>query len=153
MTSVNAGKLVIDNSLPATNLQAISGAGELVVAGSTNLTATSINVGTLTITSSHGPFAAAAVPEPGSFVLLLMAAAALAGWQLPLQVAFDISEILRFAGHSRQSAVLPDFLERLFNIAISAIKLLESCRNEVSNTGWPHWAEPRPRRKTSLLPL
>jgi fibronectin-binding autotransporter adhesin len=74
-TVINAGTLQI--STPgAVTLSTISGAGGLKITDATTLTANSIAVGTLTI---GGPAPAAAVPEPASLILLVVAAMALAG--------------------------------------------------------------------------
>jgi autotransporter-associated beta strand protein len=75
-TAINAGTLVLRN-IPNAALSTIVGSGKLVVAGTTNLAATSITVGTLTIDGGPGPYAA--VPEPGTLVLLALAGAALFG--------------------------------------------------------------------------
>jgi autotransporter-associated beta strand protein len=75
-TLIEAGSLQMN--FAAATLHNISGAGNLIVAGSTQLTAASIRVGTLTIGGS-----AAAVPEPSMTVLTamgLLIAAAL-GWR------------------------------------------------------------------------
>ncbi|MGD0518244.1 MAG: autotransporter-associated beta strand repeat-containing protein [Thermoguttaceae bacterium] len=89
-TVINAGQLLLNTG--TTSLTAISGAGGLIVgdsATSTKLTASSISVGTLTIAAnstvtisaiSGGPSSnfdyTVAVPEPGVWLLLLIAAAA-----------------------------------------------------------------------------
>jgi autotransporter-associated beta strand protein len=89
-TVINAGQLLL--STGSTSLAAISGAGGLIVGDtstSTQLTATSISVGTLTIAAnstvtisaiSGGPLgdldSTMAVPEPSVWFLLLIAAAA-----------------------------------------------------------------------------
>lgn len=64
-TRIEAGTLQLNCS--AATLRNISGAGDLIVVGSTQLTATSISVGTLTV-GGH----AVAVPEPGMTALLAM---------------------------------------------------------------------------------
>lgn len=68
-TTIDAGLLAIDNGL-ANTLSTVSGNGSLSVLGTTSLTATSIEVDTLTI----GGAGFAAVPEPGTFVLLALGA-------------------------------------------------------------------------------
>jgi autotransporter-associated beta strand protein len=72
--------LVLNNSL-TTTLSTVSGAGNLTVAGTSVLNATSIKVDTLTIGGTST--AVAAVPEPGTFALLALAglAALLAAWR------------------------------------------------------------------------
>ena len=77
-TTIDAGTLAIDNGV-STTLSSISGAGTLSVGATqadTTLTATSIAVDTLTI---GVPPTAAAVPEPGTLVLLFLAGLACAG--------------------------------------------------------------------------
>jgi autotransporter-associated beta strand protein len=89
-TVINSGGLQLDAGI--TTLTTISGQGELIVGGAgttTQLTASSITVGTLTIgansTSAMSPTAGGplgdlpasmAVPEPGVWIMLLIAAAA-----------------------------------------------------------------------------
>jgi hypothetical protein len=87
---LGAGTLTIDGNTSSDFSGSISGSGGLVVgdgSGTTQLTAANIAVGTLTITAgskvtisplSGAPLTASdtkAVPEPGTWILLLMAAA------------------------------------------------------------------------------
>jgi hypothetical protein len=70
----------LNNGL-TTTLSTVSGLGNLTVVDGSALTATSINVDTLTI---GGPAASAGlvvntVPEPGTFVLLALAGLSLVG--------------------------------------------------------------------------
>jgi fibronectin-binding autotransporter adhesin len=100
-TTIDAGILKV-NTNKSTTLSTISGAGTLTVAGTTALTATSVNVGTITLSAgsqltiaaiSGGPGAAATadaettlistpetltpVPEPGALTLIGMGALAM----------------------------------------------------------------------------
>jgi fibronectin-binding autotransporter adhesin len=74
-TVVNAGTLLINNGL-TTTLTTVSGAGAFAVGPTSTVNATSINVNSLSIGSA--PFAAA-VPEPGTWSLLLVGLLAAAG--------------------------------------------------------------------------
>ena len=87
-TVINAGQLQLNTG--STTLVAISGQGGLIVGGATQLAASSINVGTLTLGINSrvtispiagGPTAQSqttAVPEPSVWLLLLIASAAVA---------------------------------------------------------------------------
>jgi autotransporter-associated beta strand protein len=68
-TIINAGTLVLNNGLNS-NLEAITGLGNLSIGPTSTLTATSIQVNTLSIGTIGS---AMAVPEPGSLVLVAMA--------------------------------------------------------------------------------
>jgi autotransporter-associated beta strand protein len=90
-TVINAGQLQLNTG--STTLAAISGQGELIVGSATTatqLTASSINVGTLTLGVNSrvtispiaggpltGNFSTTPVPEPGTWLLLMLAAAAM----------------------------------------------------------------------------
>jgi len=81
-TTINAGRISLDNGRTTTLTTITGGASSWLAVGNTNsatvLNAKSINVDTLTI--GGGFFAAtAAVPEPGTLVLLALAGLALAG--------------------------------------------------------------------------
>ena len=76
VTTVNAGSEVQILSGGPNTMGIITGAGNLTVANDSTLTATRIQVDTLTI---GGTVTAAAVPEPGTLVLLVLAGLAFAG--------------------------------------------------------------------------
>lgn len=67
-TTINAGTLMIDNGLTS-NLATISGAGDLSIGSTSTLSATLIEVNSLSI----GSTGLMAVPEPASLMLLVLA--------------------------------------------------------------------------------
>jgi autotransporter-associated beta strand protein len=82
-TDIQAGTLQLDIKGSAT-LSTVTGAGALSVCDGTSLTATSIVVDTLSIGGtpvviSGGAASVMAVPEPGTFVLLVLAGLGLVG--------------------------------------------------------------------------
>ena len=77
-TEIADGTLQLN--VPGTvTLSTVTGAGTLKVADGTTLIATSIDVGTLTIGGPATGAALAAVPEPGTLVLLALAGLTLTG--------------------------------------------------------------------------
>ena len=74
-TDIQDGIFQIATTTPIT-LTTVTGAGTLAVSNGATLTATSIQVGTLSIGGSAVAASAAAVPEPSAIVLLLLAGAA-----------------------------------------------------------------------------
>jgi fibronectin-binding autotransporter adhesin len=79
-TDIQNGTFQIATTTPVI-LTTVTGtsAGTLAVCDGASLTATSIQVGTLSIGGPAGAAAAAAVPEPGTFVLLALAGLTMAG--------------------------------------------------------------------------